>query len=152
MSGSSGEHGEPIGPRRGQEDKRSPDSMMSRGLAFRRPKRENVRREMKRASGKASHMDPWWGADTDRACHRPQQFKSNLRHDRVSWILSCPTTSFGFSFPSATSRSRAYRDSRPPVPFTRGAECRSLQIDKGWKWISLSVRTRNRSVEEVASG
>lgn len=27
-----------------------------------------------------------WGADTDRACYRPQ-FKSNLRHDRISWSL-----------------------------------------------------------------
>lgn len=27
-----------------------------------------------------------WGADTDRACYQPQ-FKSNLRHDRISWSL-----------------------------------------------------------------
>ena len=31
----------------------------------------------------------WWGGDTDRACHRPQ-FESNLRHDRVSWLLVAP--------------------------------------------------------------
>lgn len=69
--------------------------MTSRGLAFIFPKAEEgecaTRDGKSEWQGKSSHMDLWWGADTDRArsraCHRPQQFKSNLRHDRVRIAL-----------------------------------------------------------------
>lgn len=91
-----------------------------------------------------------WGGDTDRACHRPQ-FKSNLRHDRVSWLLAAPP------FPLIRPRLPLLRlllllllqeraevrisklasgSSRSPVPFSpartrRRRGCRSLaEIDK----------------------
>lgn len=62
--------------------------MTSRGLAFIFPKAEEGEYAARDGKSESSHMDIWWGADTDRArsraCHRPQQFKSNLRHDRAS--------------------------------------------------------------------
>lgn len=74
--------------------------MTSRALTFIFPKAEEGERAVRDGESEwqseLSFMDLWWGADTDRVCHRPQQFKSNLRHDRVSWILSCPITSSFF--------------------------------------------------------
>lgn len=55
-------------------------------------------REGERECSKASLHGCWWGGDTDRACHRPQ-FKSNLRHDRVSWLLAAPPFPLGRRVP-----------------------------------------------------
>lgn len=50
--------------------------------------KENVARRVR------AYMERKWGGDTDRACHRPQ-FKSNLRDDRVSWLLAAPPFPLG---------------------------------------------------------
>lgn len=125
----------PIRPRRGHRrpvflgPMTSPDVYLSKG-------RRGRTREMERENewqSESSHMDLWWGADTDRACDRLQQFKSNLRHDHVSWLLSRFITS-SFSSSSATSRPRVYRNSPLETVgrqfLSHSAECRSLQIDK----------------------
>jgi len=102
-------------------------------LSFRRPKRENSRGERWRERV-ARRVEPHgcrWGGDTDRACHRAQ-FKSNLRHDRVSWSLVVarqlprlrPLRQSG----SNRARARAPARGRSLTPLS--AECGSLRIGK----------------------
>lgn len=86
------------------------------------PKRESTRQ-----CSEPRNTVLWWGGDTDRACHRPQ-FESNLRHDRVSWPLVCPTShgsrAVRVRVPTCSRRALARAVCRPLLPgravFARG--------------------------------
>lgn len=59
---------------------------LSKDLRERERAARGEKRERKRVARRVELYRSRWGADTDRACYRPQ-FKSNLRHDRISWSL-----------------------------------------------------------------
>lgn len=113
------------------------------GLSLKRLKRENARRETegkrkrKRVARRVELYRSRWGADTDRACYRPQ-FKSNLRHDRISWSRVAwflPVNGRARIENRLTDRSWSSHTC---------VECRSrsIELDKG-RCASSSVRTRN---------
>jgi len=78
--------------------------------------------------GESNHMDRW-GGDTDRACHRAQ-FKSNLRHDRVSWslVVARQLPRLRPLRQSRSNRACAAARGRSLTPLS--AECGSLKIGK----------------------
>lgn len=62
------------------------DVYLSKGLRETERAAKGEKREREREWQGESSCRSRWGADTDRACYRPQ-FKSNLRNDRISWSL-----------------------------------------------------------------